>query len=86
MLDIENRVKLAAIKSLSYEQKVVFLTYEVYQRNGFNLPRKLQKELREHLGIEKQARIRGIKKEAVDKVNDFIEAMKITKSGLYGTR
>lgn len=83
-LDVETRVKHAAIESLSKRHKTVYLTYEFYQRKGFNLPRKLQAELREHLGVDKQARIRGIKKEAVDKVNAYIEAMNITKMGIDG--
>ena len=81
-LDVETRVKHAAIQSLSARHKTVYLTYEFHQRKGFNLPRKLQVELREHLGIEKQSRVRGIKKEAVDKVNAYIEAMNITKNGI----
>jgi len=83
-LDLNTKVKRAAIESLSPKHKTVYLTYQVHQRKGFNLPKKLQAELREHLSIEKQPRIRGIKKEAIDTVNSYMKAMDITKSELNG--
>ncbi|MEZ4721944.1 MAG: hypothetical protein R2813_08730 [Flavobacteriales bacterium] len=83
-LDVETKVKHAAIQSLSQNQKAVYLTYQYYEREGFNLPRKLQADLRAHIGVEKQARIRGIKKEAVDIVNAYVEAMTITKKEING--
>ena len=85
-LNLETRIKHAAIESLPQRHKTVYLTYEVHKRKGFNLPRKLQEELRKHLGIEKQSRIRGIKKEAVDKINAYLEAMFITKKEINGTK
>lgn len=84
-LDLKTRIKHAAIQSLSEKQRTVYLTYEVHKRKGFNLPKRLQAELREHLGIENQARIRGLKKEALDRIDAYIEAMNITKNQSNGT-
>jgi len=83
-LDLETKVKLAAIESLSPRHKTVYLTYEVHKRKGFNLPRELRMQLHEYLGTDKPSTIRGIKKEAVDKVNAYIEAMNITKNEIDG--
>lgn len=78
-LSIEIKVKLKAIKSLSSSHRTVYLTYIKYEKLGCNLPRKLQKELREHLGV-KQNTVRTYKKEAIDKIEDYLEIMKFTQS------
>lgn len=83
-LDVETKIKHAAIESLPPRHKTVYLTYKVHERRGFNLPKELLVQLREYLGTEKQSTVRGIKKEAVDKVNAYIEAMKITKYDIDG--
>lgn len=81
-LDLETKVKRAAIESLSAKHKTVYLTYAVHELKGFNLPRKLQADLREHLSIETQSTIRGIKKEATKTVDSYLKAMNITKNEL----
>ena len=78
-LSIEIKVKLKAIKSLPKSHRTVYLTYMKYEKLGCNLPRKLQKELREYLGV-KQNTIRTYKKEALDKIEDYLEIMKFTQS------
>ena len=83
-LDLETKVKRAAIESLSPKHKTVYLTYEVHERKGFNLPRKLQAELREHLSIKKQSTIRSLKMEAISIINSYMKAMSITKNELNG--
>ena len=62
------RITLEVLKELPYSHQVIYLTYTSYEKIGSNLPRKLQKELREHLGGIKQATIRAYKKEAMDKI------------------
>lgn len=78
-LSIEERIRIEAIKSLPKSHQAVYLTYSKYEISGFNLPRKLQKELREYLGV-KQNTIRTYKKEAKDKINEYLRVMKITQN------
>lgn len=78
-LSMEVKVKLKAIKSLPSSHRTVYLTYMKYEKLGCNLPRKLQKELREHLRV-KQNTIRTYKKEALDKIKTYLEVMKFTQS------
>lgn len=78
-LSIEIRVKLAALNSLPDSHKVVYLTYTKYEKLGCNLPRKLQKELREYLGVT-QGTIRTYKKEAKDKIEEYLDVMRLTQT------
>ncbi|MFD1553421.1 hypothetical protein DNU06_07050 [Putridiphycobacter roseus] len=78
-LCIEDEIRLRAIESLSPAHRAVYLTYKQHERNGCNLSKQLQNELREHLGGVKQTTVRGYKKEANDKVNIYLEAMNLTK-------
>lgn len=77
-LSLESKIKIKAIQSLPISHQTVYLTYTKYEKLGCNLPRKLQKELREHLGV-KQNTIRTYKKEAIDKIAEFLKIMKLTQ-------
>jgi DNA-directed RNA polymerase specialized sigma24 family protein len=61
---------VAALSSLSRNHKIIYLTYKVYERKGFKLPRKLLAELREITGL-KQSSIRVYKKEAFEKIEEI---------------
>lgn len=68
-LDPVDQIIHEHLMALSYSHRVIYLTYKTYEREGVNLPRKLQKELREHLGGISQATIRAYKKEAIDLID-----------------
>lgn len=78
-LSIEDKIRLKAIESLSPAHRAVYLTYKQHERLGCNLPKKLREDLREFLGGVEQVTIRGYKKEATDKINNYIEVMNLTK-------
>lgn len=78
-LSIEDKIRLKAIESLSPAHRAVYLTYKQHERMGCNLPKKLREELREYLGGVEQVTVRGYKKEANDKINNYIEVMNLTK-------
>jgi RNA polymerase sigma factor (sigma-70 family) len=62
----EYEEKLDAIFSkLTPKHKTIYLTYKQYEIKGHNLPKHLQKQLREALGLS-QNTVRVYKKEAVD--------------------
>ncbi|UCS93280.1 sigma-70 family RNA polymerase sigma factor [Echinicola marina] len=75
----ESKMIYKIISSLPYSHRVIYLTYIAYENAGCNLPRKLLKELRDHLNIE-QSTIRGYKKEAMDKINIAKEAFRTAES------
>lgn len=56
-----------AMEKLTPKHKVIYLTYMVHEEEGRKLPRKLLRELREHLGIA-QNTIRVYKNEAIEEV------------------
>jgi len=69
-----------ALDRLSPKHRIVYLTYKQYEKEleeGFNLPKHLQAALRDELEIT-QTTIRGYKKEAFDKVNEYLQ--------IYGTK
>ncbi len=77
-LDAENKLKYSIIQSLPDSHRVVYLTYKAYEKLGCNLPKKLQAELRHYLGDIKQTTIRAYKKEAIDKINQGLEILKMS--------
>ncbi len=78
-LSLEQTILIKAIESLTPAQRTVYLTYKKYEKLGYNLPKKLREELRAHLGGIEQTTIRGYKKEALDKIKTYTEAMMLTK-------
>jgi hypothetical protein len=83
-MNLEQQILIKAIHSLTPSQRTVYLTYKQYEIDGFNLPNKLLKKLREHLGDVKQPTIRGLKKEALDKIKNYTSAMEVTKEFYNG--
>lgn len=84
-LNLEQTIIIKAIESLTPPQRTVYLTYKRYEESGFNLPKKLLKELRAHLNGISQTTIRTYKKEALDKIKSFTEVMELTKEFSDGT-
>lgn len=66
--DVDTKIIHETLMSLNYSQRVIYLTYTAYEKADVNLPRKLQADLREHLGGIKQNTLRTYKKEAMDKM------------------
>lgn len=62
----------SALASLSPKHKVIFLTYQMHQREGHQMPRHLLKDLRNELDLT-QTSIQVYKKEAYDAFNKHIE-------------
>ena len=83
-MNLEQQILIKAILSLTPSQRTVYLTYKQYEIDGFNLPNKLLKKLREHLGGVKQPTIRGLKKEALDRIKNYTSAMEVTKEFYNG--
>ncbi|KYG81648.1 RNA polymerase sigma factor (sigma-70 family) [Roseivirga ehrenbergii] len=79
---LENQIVYKVLCSLPYSHKVIYLTYKSYENAGCNLPRKLLKELREHLGIE-QGTIRTYKKETLDKISIALLGLRALESDLH---
>ena len=69
-LDIKSRIIHETLLKLPYSHQVIYLTYKMHEKEGVNLPRKLQKELREHLNNIKQPTVRTYKKEAYDQIEN----------------
>lgn len=67
-LDAESQIIHETLLELPYSHQVIYMTYKAHEKEGVNLPRSLQKQLREHLGGISQATVRAYKKEAVDKI------------------
>ncbi|NOU58889.1 RNA polymerase sigma factor [Marinifilum caeruleilacunae] len=78
-MNLKARIMHLAILSLPDKHRTIYLTYKYYEKIGCNLPRSLLSKLREHLGVS-QNTIRSYKKEAIDKINSYIEVMEATKN------
>ncbi|MCR6641737.1 MAG: hypothetical protein NVV82_22775 [Sporocytophaga sp.] len=78
-LSLENQVIYNIVKSLPKSHKAVYLTYTAYEKEGINLPKKLQEELRAYCGGVKQNTIRSYKKEVLDKINDGLRVLKLAE-------
>jgi DNA-directed RNA polymerase specialized sigma24 family protein len=64
-----------ALSRLTTKHKIIYLTYKQYEtetKEGFNLPRRLTKELQNELELT-QSSIRVYKKEAITEVNNYIK-------------
>lgn len=61
-----------ALDRLSPKHKIIYLTYKGYEANGFKMPRKLLKSLRDELELT-QSSVQVYKKEAFDTVNQYIK-------------
>ncbi len=81
-LDVERKAKLQnelevverVLSSLGPKHKIIYLTYkgyEHYTKLGYKLPRKLLENLRKELNLT-QSSIQVYKKEAFDKVNEYL--------------
>jgi DNA-directed RNA polymerase specialized sigma24 family protein len=66
-----------AFAKLSPKHKIIYLTYKMYEKEGYKLPRKLLKQLREELELSQDS-IRVYKKEAFETVDQFLK--------LYGNK
>lgn len=60
------------LNGLSPKHKIIYLTYKQHGVDGFKLPRKLVKQLREELELTQNS-IRVYKKEAFDSVNQLLK-------------
>lgn len=67
-----------AISSFSPKHKIVYLTYKMYEIDGFKLPRTLLLKLRQELGIS-QTTIRYYKYEVEKKIKEHLELWKESK-------
>jgi len=72
--ELEEKYKIIkkALNRLSEKHKIIYLTYKAHEANGHKLPRKLLLALRDELGLT-QNTVRYYKKEAFDKVNEYLE-------------
>ena len=61
-----------ALERLSAKHRIIYLTYKAHEKDGYNLPRKLLQSLRDELDLT-QASIRVYKKEAFDKVDEYLK-------------
>lgn len=66
------RIISKVLSGFSRKHKVIYLTYEAYAEEGFNLPRKLLQELREELDIS-QNTIRSYRNEILNKIKEYTE-------------
>lgn len=62
----------SALASLSPKHKIIFLTYQMHQKEGHQMPRTLLKSLRNELDLTQNS-IQVYKKEAYDAFNKHIE-------------
>lgn len=58
------------LNNLTFNERVIYLTYKTYEKKGFKLPRKLLNELRQVTGL-KQSSIRVYKMQALEKMNEL---------------
>jgi DNA-directed RNA polymerase specialized sigma24 family protein len=79
-LDPESRIIHEKLMSLPYSHRVIYLTYLTHSKNGVNLPRKLQAELREHLGGISQVTVRGYNKIAIEAIEYTKQVIKTIKN------
>jgi hypothetical protein len=77
-LSTKVKIQYEIIQSLPPSHKTIYLTYAAHERAGCNLPKKLQEELRQHLGNVTQNTIRSYKKEAHDKIKQGLKIMNLT--------
>lgn len=77
--DIKARAEVIekALDRLSLKHKVIYLTYQSYEKNGKKLPRQLLKKLRDELELSQNS-VRVYKKEALETVNTVLK--------IYGTK
>jgi len=61
-----------ALKLLSAKHRVIYCTYQRYQKPGVKMPRHLTEKLRTELQLT-QTTIQFYKKEAEDKIKQFLE-------------
>lgn len=67
----------SALAKLSPKHKTIYLTYKMHEKEGYKLPRKLLKQLREELQLSQDS-IRVYKKEAFETVDQYLK--------LYGNK
>ena len=63
-----------ALERLSPKHKIIYLTYKEYEeelKSGYNFPPAFRKRIQDHLDLS-QASIRVYKKEAFDKVDEYL--------------
>lgn len=77
-------ITFQTIKSLPYSHQVIYFTYKSYERLGCNLPKKLQEEIRNHLGGIKQSTVRSYFKVANDKINIALQGLELSKKNTNG--
>lgn len=63
----EEKVIYDFLNNLPYKHRVIYLTYSAYEKDGCYLPKKLLKELRDHVQLDQKS-IRVYKKEVLDKL------------------
>lgn len=61
-----------ALGRLSGKHKIIYLTYQTYEKNGKRLPRQLLKKLRDELDLSQNS-IRVYKKEAIETVETYLK-------------
>ncbi len=61
-----------ALSRLSDKHKIIYLTYQAYEHDGYNLPTHLLKAMRKELKIG-QGTIRYYKFEAIKKIEEYLE-------------
>lgn len=66
-------IEYQIIRCLNKSKKAIYLTYRVYQKPGFMMPRKLLKNLRECLGVISQNTINCYLKEVRDQIKQAKE-------------
>ena len=73
LLNSENfKIISDVLSRFSWKHKIIYLTYASYEEKGFNLPRKLLKELRTTLALD-QDTIRYYKFEVFQKIAEYRE-------------
>ncbi|MCR9131301.1 MAG: hypothetical protein NXI08_01955 [bacterium] len=77
-LDLRSKVIYETVRSLTLQERTVYLTYKEYEKDGVRLPRLLLKQLRKQLGDVKQTTIRSHKKNAIDTINNALKVMNLT--------
>jgi len=76
---IEVRLLYKVVNSFSQNHKTIYLTYKTYKKEGFTLPRKLLKSMREELNLTQNTVNRYLKEvtDAVDAaIENYVQGMK----------
>jgi|GEM_PF-2932760 len=79
---IEVRLLYKVVNSFSQSHRTIYLTYKTYKKEGFTLPRKLLKNLREELNLTQNTVNRYLKEvtDAVDAaIENYVQGMKDSK-------